>query len=271
MFKVTSMSSLLRGSIALASALLLLPAAGHAWGGCKHDTSHVNRADMDGVATVEVFARAGELEITGVADATELVASGRACVSEKAMLEETGITLRREADRLQVLVELPDTTDESGERWRGEYAILNLEVELPHGVDLVVVDSSGDLRIRNVASLQLTDSSGDIDVRGVDGPVLVPSDSSGDIYFADIGDLVIQIDSSGDIEVHRAASVTIANDTSGEIDIVGVDGDVTVGNDSSGQISVENIGGSFSVQNDTSGGIRHRKVAGTVSLPPGAD
>jgi hypothetical protein len=265
------MPSAARSAIPLALALLSLPAAGHAWGGCRHDASHVNRANTDGVTTVEVFARAGELEITGVADATELVASGQACVSEKGMLEETGITLRREADRLQVLVELPDTSDESGERWRGEYAILNLEVELPHDVALVVVDSSGDLRIRNVASLELTDSSGHIDVRGVDGPVLVPSDSSGDIYFADIGDLLIQIDSSGDIEVHRAASVTIANDTSGEIDIVGVDGDVTVGNDSSGRISVENVGGSFSVQNDTSGGIRHRKVAGAVSLPPGSD
>jgi hypothetical protein len=271
MFQVTRMFSAARFSVPLAAVLAALPVSGFAWGGCRHDTDHVSRAPMDGVTTVEVYARAGELEITGSADATELVASGRACVSDERMLPETGITLRREDDRLQVLVELPDTSDESGDRWRGEYAILNLEVEMPHGVELVVVDSSGDLRIRNVASLQLTDSSGDIDVRGVDGPVLVPSDSSGDIYFADIGDLVIQIDSSGDIEIHRAASVTIANDTSGEIEIVGVDGDVTIGNDSSGQISVENVGGSFSVQNDTSGGIRHRKVAGAVSLPPGND
>ncbi len=260
-----------RLSIPLAFVLALLPAAGFAWGSCKHETSHLNRAATDGVSTVEVYARAGELEITGSAGATELVAAGRACVSEEPMLEETGITLRREGDRLQVLAELPDTTDETGDRWRGEYAIIDLELEVPHGVELVVVDSSGDLRIRNVAALQLTDSSGDIDVRGVDGPVLVPSDSSGDIYFADVGDLVIQIDSSGDIEIHRAASVTIANDTSGEIDIIGVDGDVTVGNDSSGRISVENVGGSFSVQNDTSGGIRHREVAGSVSLPPGSD
>ncbi len=258
--------------VPLALAALALPGAGHAaWGNCKHQTGHVNRAPMDGVATVEVFARAGSLEISGEGGATELVASGEACVSEKGMLEETGITLRREGDRLQVLVELPDTTDETGDRWRGEYATLDLEVELPHGVELIVVDSSGDLRIRNVASLQLTDSSGDIDVRGVDGPVLVPNDSSGDIYFADVGDVVIQIDSSGDIEIQRAGSVTIANDTSGEIDIVDVDGDVTIGNDSSGRISVENVGGSFSVQNDTSGGIRHREVAGAVSLPQSDD
>ena len=136
------------------------------------------------------------------------------------------------------VAEMPDTSDESDGPWNGEAAIMDLEIELPAGVTVTVYDSSGDMKVKGLASAEITDSSGSIDVSDIAGSVVIPKDSSGDIYMERVGAVTIQIDSSGDISVEDAASVTIANDTSGEIVLSDIRGDVLIGNDSSGRISI---------------------------------
>jgi len=183
------------------------------------------------------------------------------------MLAATDLVLRRLDDRLQVFVEMPDISGETESRWRNEYAVMDVRVELPDTVAVIVHDSSGGMILRNLAQVEVIDSSGDIEIDQVAGPVLIPQDSSGDIDIRGVGEVTIQIDSSGEIYVEDADAVTIANDTSGGITLRRIQGDVLIGNDASGGISVESVGGSFIVENDTSGGIRYREVAGQVSIP----
>lgn len=244
--------------------LALTPAWGYR---CKAQAERSGGIDVTDATTVEIFALAGDLGVRGDPEATRVEVDGRACVSREDMLPATTITVRRVDDRIQVLAEMPDTSGETNRRWEDEMAIMDLEVRLPAGLAVILHDSSGDLRVRDVASLEVSDSSGEIDIEDVAGPVLVPRDSSGDIYMSRVGAVTIQIDSSGEIVIEDAASVTIANDTSGDIDLDNIGGDVLIGNDSSGRIAVRDVRGSFVVENDTSGGIRYSNVQGAVSVP----
>ena len=250
--------------LALFTSLAAGPAVA---GGCRHKAERSAADDLAGLDTVEIFARAGELEVRGSSKSTGVSARGDGCTSREDMLAAMDIVLRRLDDRLQVLVEMPDISGETERRWRDEYAVMDLTVELPDTVAVIVHDSSGGMTLHNLGSLEVTDSSGDIEIDQVAGPVLIPQDSSGDIDIRGVGAVTIQVDSSGEIYVEDADSVTIANDTSGDITLRRIQGDVLIGNDSSGGISVRDVGGSFIVENDTSGGIRYRNVAGAVSVP----
>lgn len=250
--------------VVLATSLAALPASAAR---CKHKADREARAPGEGVEVVEIYARAGDLRVTGKADLTELRAQAELCTSKEAMLAESDVVIRRDGPRAQIIAEMPDTSDESDGRWSGQAAIMDLDIELPAGVAVTVYDSSGDMTIKGLAAAEITDSSGAIDVTDIAGAVVIPKDSSGDIYMERVGAVTIQIDSSGDISIEDATSVTIANDTSGEIVLRRIGGDVLIGNDSSGRISVRGVAGNFIVENDTSGDIRHEDVKGSVSLP----
>ena len=259
-------SGLLLVSLAALGCFLVPPPAAAAEG-CRSHTERAAAADAAGLASVEIFARAGELEVRGRSDAREISARGDGCASRDDMLGAMDIVLRRVDDRLQILVEMPDVTGETKRAWRNEYAVMDLRVDLPDTIPVIVHDSSGGMVLHNLAAVEVTDSSGDIEIDQVAGPVLVTQDSSGGIEIRGAGAVTIQIDSSGEIFVEDADSVTIANDTSGDITLRRIQGNVLIGNDSSGGISVRDVGGSLIVENDTSGGIRYRDVAGAVSLP----
>ena len=154
-------------------------------------------------------------------------------------LEGLDAVLRVNKDAL-VLVEVH--TDDTNGR-------LDLTLEVPDTVPLEVEDSSGSLRIYNVAAVDLRDGSGGIDIDGVAGDVRV-TDGSGGI----------------DIVAVRG-SVTIEDDGSGGIDIADVGGDVIIEEDGSGGIDVADGQGDFIVKRDGSGSVRHSGVAGRVDTP----
>lgn len=264
MNKGTAMRKFVIALAVVAVSLTALPASAAR---CKHKADREARAPGDGIEMVEIYARAGDLRVTGRKGLAELRAQGDLCTSEKAMLAESEIVIRRDGGRAQIIAEMPDTSDETDGPWSGEAAIMDLEIELPAGVAVTIYDSSGDMKVKGLAAAEITDSSGGIDVVDIAGAVVIPKDSSGDIYMERVGAVTIQIDSSGDISIEDALSVTIANDTSGEIVLRRIGGDVLIGNDSSGKISVRGVAGNFIVENDTSGGIRHEDVEGSVSLP----
>ncbi len=258
------MRNIIIAAIAIGIGLASLPASAAR---CKHKADRSAELELDGAGIIEIYALAGDLRVRGRDDLTSVRAKGEACVSKKDMLAETDITIRRTGDHIQILAEMPDTSDEGDGRWEDEYAIMDLEIDLPAGVGIVVHDSSGDMKISNVASAEITDSSGGIEVTDVAGPVLIPQDSSGDIFMERVGEVTIQVDSSGEIEIRDADEVTIANDTSGDIFVSNIRGSVLIGNDSSGGITARDIGGDLIVENDTSGGISFDRVVGNVSLP----
>lgn len=243
---------------AVAVVCFLASASVQAWDDCRHEAPRALAQDLDGVRVVEIWALAGSLEVRGTARA-DLSAEGRACTSDAARLPEVGLTSRRLDDVLQIRVEMPD----------GDYgyAVLDLEVELPEELPVRVSDSSGDLEIRGVASLELTDSSGDVEISDVAGEVTVLRDSSGDMEIRRVGPVTIEVDSSGNVDIESAASVVVRTDTSGDLRFRDIRGDVAVGTDSSGDIVARGVGGRFTVDADTSGEIRTRDVVGEVRLP----
>jgi hypothetical protein len=249
--------------LAIGLGLISSPAAA---GWCKHKGDREVIEDLGDITTVEIFARAGEMEVTGRSGTTEVRARGEACAAREDMLAVMDITMQRLPDRLLVLVEMPDISGETNRKWKDENAIMDLRVDLPSSVAVIVHDSSGGMELSNLGNVEITDSSGDIEIRQA-ASVLIPQDSSGEIYMRDVGAVTIQVDSSGEIHIDGADSVTIANDTSGDIRLERVQGDVLIGNDSSGSIAVREVGGNFIVENDTSGGISYREVAGAVSIP----
>ena len=231
-------------------------------GTCKYSDDRDVSIPVAGATAIEVIAGPGSLEVIGSTGATAVSADGRACADEEDALQKIEIITLREGDRIKVIAEIPPSTDDN---WNG--GMLHLRVEVPNNLPVTVRDSSGDLEVEKLASLNLRDSSGDLRIRDISGEVLIVSDSSGDVDIARVGDLVIEADSSGDIDIVNAASVRIDKDSSGGIFIRGVDGDVIIGSDSSGQIRVRDVGGDFTVENDSSGGINYDAVAGNVTLP----
>ena len=243
-------------------SLSALPAAAGDW--CSHSRDLSAEMDLRGVDRIEVLAVSGDLDIRGAAGLNRVSATGRACVDRKNRdrLDEIEIREERDGSLLRIIAHVPYRDDDD---WR--IGGLDLTLEVPATLPMTVSDSSGDLAIGNVASLELTDSSGDIDLTDIPGGVFIARDSSGDIDMRDVGDVRIDIDSSGDIDVRRAASLMVGTDTSGSIEASDILGDVTVGTDTSGDVRVADVGGNFTVEQDTSGDIRHRRVAGTVSTP----
>lgn len=248
---------------------------------CAHKAQREASIDLSGAELVEVIARAGSLDIIGRDGLNEVRAKGTACASDDALLSKTVITTRREGDSVLIIAEIPE--QKGG--WMGESAYLDLSVEVPSDVALKVIDSSGDLEIERVASLNLHDSSGGAVIRDVDGDIWLEdssgslkitnvaghinlTDSSGDMRLDGVeGDIVIESDSSGDIDIDGGRSVNIEQDSSGNIDVRNIHEDVTVGTDSSGSITVKDIGGDFVVGRDGSGGINYSSVAGKVDVP----
>ena len=175
--------------------------------------------------SIEILATSGELEVRGGKNDGVVVVTGRACTDEKENLDSVQIIMQRIDNRLQIIADVPYREDDE---WR--VGSLDLEIDLPSNLPITVSDSSGNLTIRGVASLELSDSSGDIDIDG-------------------------------------AESVTIDQDTSGNINIRNVRTNVSIGTDSSGAIRVNGVGGDFTVAQDTSGGIKIRDVAGAIHVP----
>jgi DUF4097 and DUF4098 domain-containing protein YvlB len=267
------------------AALLLLTFNANAWN-CKYDKQINKQLDLDSASKLLISARAGELDIKGSDSVRHAEIKARACASDKEWLEQMDVELV-EGENSEINVVVPDY-DSLDTGWGDNYVYIDLEITVPSDMALDVKDSSGDLTIDHVGTLELQDSSGamevtdvkgavtifdssgEIELHGVEGDVSI-QDSSGDMRVVDVfGDMTVISDSSGDIDARDIeGTVRIVADSSGGIDIRDVSKDVIVERDSSGDITVENIDGNFEVQRDGSGSINSRKVAGKVTVPNG--
>jgi hypothetical protein len=268
-------------------AVLLLAATSPAlaWDSCEFRAERRVMLDAADLRSLVLRAGAGELEVVGEDGRAAIEAIGTACASSEERLAAIRLDSGRDGDVARLTAVLPET---SGWGWGGgDYASLALVVRVPRalGVDaedssgdasfdgfasLAVIDSSGDLRIANIAgAVAVADSSGDLDIRDVGGPATVRADSSGDIDILRVaGDVGIERDSSGDITIREVnGAVRIGSDGSGDIVIEQVGGDAEIGSDGSGSIRARRIAGDFTVGADGSGGISTDEINGRVSVP----
>ncbi len=246
------------GVFLLACLVLAQPALAER---CEHSRDIDLRTAADGVSLAVIIAGAGELVIEG-GGGDRIVIEGRACASDADRLEEMSVEVSPRDDRVTIETEIPDGWSWTG----GRYAYIDLHVRVPSGMALRVDDGSGNLTIRDVASVELEDGSGNLEISGVAGDVSI-DDGSGNIGLESVGGEIWITDGSGNINIDDAGSVVVDDDGSGNIEIDGVRGSVMVHEDGSGGIWVASVGGDFTVQDDGSGGIRHRDVAGDVKIP----
>ena len=224
-------------------ALPLVLAGSTAFADCEHSAARRLTANAAGANRVVVVGKAGKLRVTGRSQA-DVTASGTACTSDRDFLQEINIVARRDGSDVIVEAVIPERVAVFG--WFE--ARLDLEVNVPANLEVVVRDGSGGLDIENVGALDVTDGSGEVDIRGVRGNLEV-RDGSGQLSIRDV---------TGNVEIH---------DGSGSIEVSHVGGSVLVRADGSGGIDVSDVKGDFIVDRDGSGGVDYERVGGKVRVP----
>jgi hypothetical protein len=233
---------------------------------CKFEKKIETTLDLSKSEMLLISAMAGDLEITGVSASGQAVIHGRACASKESWLEQSEV-ITTPGKQARIDVNLPDT----GGGWTSfgnSYAMMDLRIEVPEDLALDIKDSSGDMSLKNIGTVNIRDSSGDIEIENARDTVSI-ADSSGDIEIEGAaGDVTIESDSSGDIDITDVnASVLVVSDSSGDIEVARVSKNFVVERDSSGDISADDVGGDFRVLKDGSGGISLEGVKGTVDIP----
>lgn len=230
---------------------------------CRFEEPRDVSAAAAGVSSVRIDASSGSLDVIGGRGAT-IKASGTACVSDRAYLGETKLTLRKEGSTLVIEAH---TAEARGGWFGSSYATLPFVVELPSNVPVEIEDGSGPLMVRGISTVSIRDGSGPIEVSDVTGDLRV-RDGSGSMFLERIGGTIRIQDGSGSIDVKGVGrDVIVEDDGSGSIDIRDVTGSVRIEDDGSGSIEVRNIGGDSTVLDDGSGGISFKDVRGRVSIP----
>ena len=252
-------------TVVLAALLIYQFSSAASADNCKYEKTIDKTLDLSDSDSLTITAAAGDLVVVGASGAREAVIHGRVCASKEAWLEGTDIYTEP-----GVHAEISADMAETGDHWSFGYTylLLDMRIEVPDDLPLDVTDSSGDMRLKNIADVNIRDSSGDIEVEDARGPVAV-NDSSGDIDITGAeGDVTIESDSSGDIvAVDINGSVRVVSDSSGDIDASRVSRDFIVERDSSGDISASDIDGDFRVLRDGSGSIRSNGVKGNLEIP----
>ena len=201
--------------------------------------------DADGLTEFVIDAGAGSLSIVGIDGAADIAVTATIRVEgrdEEAARELIQKRLRLTLDREGEQARLVADTD-GGWGWGGN-AVIDLDVQMPAGVALVVDDGSGQTIISGVL--------GDIAI----------DDGSGSIELSNVGSVRID-DGSGSIKVTDSAGDVYVEDGSGTIDIRNVVGSVTI-NDGSGSITVDNVERNLVIEDDGSGSVNFTNVRGEV-------
>lgn len=236
-------------------------AAASAMADCNHSRKlAISPIDASGVKIVRIDASAGSLEVVGSATHT-IRAGGKACASTTSRLEGIELTADRRGDEVLIRVEIEST---HGSFFRRSYASLDLQVELPLGMNVEIEDGSGGIEISGVGALDIDDGSGPITVK--DSGAVRIDDGSGGIHLMNIrGDVSIE-DGSGEIVVRNVAGSVRVDDGSGSLEISGAGGDVIIVDDGSGSIRVTDIRGDLRVGDHGSGGLSFDRIDGKVSV-----
>lgn len=242
------------------AAAVLAASAGVAHADCRYEAPRaISAVDTSGISVVRVITGAGSLEVTGRSGGP-IEATGTACASRRADLEDIRLVARHRGQTLEIEAEYP----RQNMSWRRS-ARMDVRISLPDSIALEIEDGSGSIVVRNTGHTRIDDGSGSITVRGARS--LWIDDGSGDIDIEDIDGLVEITDGSGDIHIRDVRNdVRILDDGSGDIHIERVTGSVFIDEDGSGGIYVTDVGGDLIVGDHGSGGLSFDRIRGKVSV-----
>lgn len=211
-----------------------------AWNGYTEDRSL--ELDTDGVSRLDIEAGAGSLVVTGATDSNLIEVTATINVPDEDDAPEIiEKRLRLSLEKHDGEAQLEAYFDNSRWSW-GDSPTVDLDVRVPHGLELFVDDSSGSLEITDSQSrVVIDDGSGSIRVAGVTS--LVIDDGSGSIRVSDVaGDVDIE-DGSGSITVEKIGGGVTIDDGSGSIDVNDVELDLVIVDDGSGGLDATNVRG----------------------------
>lgn len=250
----------------LASLLLLAPLAAHATDHCAFEAPRNMSLDLAGVRGVQIRVNSYDLHVTGQGGAGKLEVHGRACASDREMLDALVVTQHREGD--QLILELGDGNGHGSFHLFGSsYTDLDVNVQLPATLPLTVDVGSGDADVSGVHQLDSHVGSGDLHVRHVDGHVATGV-GSGDVEANDVGSLEVGSVGSGDLTATGVnGDVRVGSIGSGDVRLRSVRGNVHADTLGSGDFDVVDVGGDLSLGAKGSGDVSYDKVKGKVQVP----
>ncbi|GAB2557631.1 DUF4097 family beta strand repeat-containing protein [Rhodanobacter koreensis] len=251
------------------AALLLTPFAAFAATSCKYEAPRNLQLDLTGVRAVQIGVHNQNLHLTGSDSIKGLALTGRACASDKTLLDGLQITQRREGD--QLLLDIGGENHISFNLFGSSYANLDVTVQLPTGLPVTVSVGSGDADVSGLQQLQSTVGSGDLHVRKVSGR-FATSVGSGDVDATDIGSLELGSVGSGDFKATGiAGDAKVGSIGSGDVVLRKINGSVRADTLGSGDLTVSDVAGDFSLGAKGSGDVSHSGVKGKVSVPKDDD
>ena len=231
----------------------------------EQDEPRQARVDARGASRIVIVGRAGWLRVEGKEGATEVIADGTARAPRQDLLDEIKLIGTREGDVVRIEVETPDMNHRDWNSSWDSGPALDLTVTVPATIPVEIEDSSGDLRVRGTAGLDIDDHSGGIEVADVTGALRV-KDGSGEVEIQNVrGDVTID-DGSGEIDVRDVTGSVTVRDGSGSISARGVSGTVQVLRDGSGGIRAVDVGGDLIVERGKDRGVSYSGVKGRVRL-----
>ena len=201
--------------------------------------------DAQGLSTMVIDAGAGSLSVTGVESADQIAVIATIRVEDrdeedarKHIQKRMRLTLDRDGDTAELVADF-----DSGWGWSGN-ASIDLDVQMPRGIPLVVDDGSG--------SIAITDIAADVAI----------DDGSGSLEISNAGSIDID-DGSGSIRINGSTGNVFVNDGSGSIDIRSVAGTVRI-DDGSGSITVDDVENDLIIEDAGSGSVSYTNVRGSV-------
>jgi len=231
----------MRGIIVMAMFTASLAAAA---GGDYEEQRELN-LDAAGIASVDINAGAGSLEISGVSGLDEIKVMATILVPDrdpdkarKIIESDLTLTLEKKGDAAVLIADF-----DQGLWSFGDSPSVRLVVQMPGNLDLKVVVGSGSMELSSVnGDVEVEDGSGSMILSYVGGKIEI-DDGSGSIKVTDVGgDLSIE-DGSGSITVRGVAGSVIIDDGSGGIDVSDVEEDLIIVDDGSGGLDFSGIKG----------------------------
>lgn len=247
------------------AALLLAPLAAFAATPCKYEAPRNLQLDLAGVRAVQIEVHSQDMHLTGSTSASGLTLTGRACASDKAVLDSLQVTQRREGE--QLLLDIGGSNHFSLSLFGNSYANLDVTVQLPASLPVTVSVGSGDADVSGVQQLQSSVGSGDLHVRQISGKFST-SVGSGDVNATEIGSLDLGSVGSGDFKADGIkGDARVGSIGSGDVTLRALGGSVHADTLGSGDFNVSDVAGDFSLGAKGSGDVNHSGIKGKLSVP----
>ena len=220
---------------------------------------------VEDLTVLDVVVGAGDIRVEGQEGLAEISVEVRiytqfsSCDQDEEVLADMDFELYANDDgEARLWVDMDD-------EWGGYWA--DVVVLLPTEMALELRDTTGDIDVSDVASLELDDGTGDANIERVLGDVEI-EDGSGDLHIEHVGGSVQLNDDTGDIDILDVAGAVEVVDGSGDLWLEEVWSSVRI-EDGTGDMDLRFIDGAAIIE-DGSGDIDVRDVTGVVRIHDGS-